>query len=39
MGDIIELRLFVQKKKNQRSKLNDLLHCMLYFQKQASLVN
>lgn len=39
LGNIIELRLFVLKKKNLRSKFHDLLHCMLYFQKQASIVN
>lgn len=39
LGDIIELRLFVLKKKNLRNKFHDLLHCMLYFKNQASIVS
>lgn len=39
LGEIIELRLFVLKKKNLRNEFHDLLHRTLYFKKQAYVVS
>lgn len=39
LGDIIELRLFVLKKKTLSNKFHDLLHCTLYFKNRAYIVS